>query len=286
MSCRYDPSKDKTVLCPASGGSNSAAGCVDAVQAQAFNKFWYGQTADGSVPDPASDNGTSVNPAAGQKWYGLVRGTSLGALAGPNPFFIATDMVALESQDSVLATPAFLNAKANGSNGWKSLSYAQLATAWDNGVALQTKFANINTDNPDLSQFRARKGKLISYHGLADVLIPPQGTINYYHRVVGNVGDMSRTQDFYRLYLIPGMSHGFSSGSAIPAAVPLPSVNQLYQMLTDWVEKGVAPPARVDLSSTPSTAFPSAVSRPMCLYPLKVTYKSGDAKLASSYECI
>jgi hypothetical protein len=286
FSCRYDPSQDSTVLCTQAGGVNSTSGCISIAQAQSFNKFWYGQTIDGSVPSPSTDNGTDAATSKGQLWYGLTRGTSLGALAGPNPFFIATDMVALELQNSGLATPGFLNEKAKGSDGWKSLGYAQLAQAWNQGVALQSRFGNINTDQPDLTRFRSRGGKLLSYHGLADVLIPAQGTINYYQRVAGVMGGVSELQSFYRLYLIPGMSHSFSSGAATPAAVPLPNIDMLYSMLTDWVEKGIAPPTQVDVSSVVTTAFPVPVSRPICLYPLKAAYKTGDPRMAASYACL
>lgn len=44
------------------------------------------------------------------------------------------------------------------------------------------------------------------YHGLADVLIPAQGSINYYNRVLSQMGGLAAVQSFYRLYLIPG--HG------------------------------------------------------------------------------
>ena len=151
-------------------------------QATAYNKFWYGQTADGTVPSPASDNGTSITPAANQRWYGLTRGSNMQALAGSTPFTIGADLVALELQDPTLSTTTFVNATGNGANLWKSLSYAQLSTAADCGIALQASFGNINTDNPDLSVFRDRGGKMLMYHGLADVLIPPQGSITYYNR--------------------------------------------------------------------------------------------------------
>lgn len=285
LACRYDPVKDPGVLCTAAGGTNTTEGCVSVTQAQAFNKMWYGQTPDGSVPSPATDNGAGTTTAANQKWYGLARGTSLLALAGASPFAVATDQVALQLQDATLAQPSFLNAKANGADGWKSLSYAQLNTAWDLGVTLQPRFANINTDSTDLSAFRARGGKILSYHGLADVLVPPQGTIHYYHRVAAAMGGVPAIQSFYRLYMIPGMSHGFANGSAVAAAVPLPSNNELYRMLTDWVEQGIAPPARVDVASTASAAFPAVVTRPLCLYPLKPTYTGGAAASAASYTC-
>lgn len=285
LACRYDPALDTSVLCTGAGGTNATAGCVTAVQAQAFNKIWYGQTPDGSVPSPAIDNGTGITTSPNQKWYGLTRGTALNALTGVNPFGVATDQVALSLQNPRIAQPSFINAQANGENGWRNLTYAELNTAWDLGVALQPRFAEINTDNPNLSAFRDRGGKILSYHGLADTLVPPQGTIHYYNRVANTMGGLTAVQNFYRLYMIPGMGHGFSNGSAVPAAVPLPTNAQLYQMLTDWVERGIAPPARLDLSSPTSTAFPTAVSRPICLFPLKPTYTGGPATTASSFTC-
>src|SRR5205085_9192138 len=132
-----------------------------------------------------------------------------GSIAGvPAPFTIATDMVALEDQDPTLATPSFVNPTGNGSNVWKNLSYAQLGTAYDNGLLLQREFAHINTDNPDLRRFKASGGKMLMYHGLADVLIMPQGSIHYYDRVVSEMGSLKHVQKFYRFFLVPGMTHG------------------------------------------------------------------------------
>ena len=284
--CRYDPTTDAAVICTADGGANATAGCVSPAQALAFNKFWYGQTADGSVPSPAADNGFAAATAPAQKWYGLARGASLMGLAGAAPFPISSDMVALELQDPTIATPSFLNATGNGADGWKSLTYAQLANAWDRGVALQSAFANINTDSADLGAFRDRKGKLISYHGLADTLIPPQGTINYYTRVAAQMGGIAATQGFYRLYLVPGMGHGFSNGTSnANANPPLPTNAQLYELLTAWVEKGIEPPARVEVATVASASFPVVKSQPLCLYPLKANHTSGDPNLAASYNC-
>ena len=48
--------------------------------------------------------------------------------------------------------------------------------------------ATFGSDDPDLTRFRARGGKLIITHGLADQLIPPQGTIDYYQRVQRQMG--------------------------------------------------------------------------------------------------
>jgi tannase/feruloyl esterase len=47
QSCHYDPTKDANVLCAGVAGNgvtgaSADPGCVDLVQAQAFNKIWYG----------------------------------------------------------------------------------------------------------------------------------------------------------------------------------------------------------------------------------------------------
>jgi feruloyl esterase len=271
--CRYDPTQDTAVLCAASGGTSTSASCVSSVQAQAFNKMWYGQTTDGSVPSPAADVGYNINTSPNQLWFGLTRGTALNGLAGsaagvPTPFTIASDMVALALQDPTYATPGFLDAVGNGADRWKTLGYADLANAWYQGVALQTSFADINTDNPDLTAFRDRGGKLLMYHGLADVLIAPQGSINYYTRASNLMGGYATTQKFYRLFMVPGMGHCSGIGSANgtagvspPANPPLPANNQLFNVLVDWVENGKAPD-----TITVQTAD-AAISRPLCLHP-------------------
>lgn len=287
--CTYDPRKDVTVLCAGQAGvgvtgTSTSTDCVNLTQATAMNKIWYGQTSDGSVPDPAADNGYNVSLASNQKWYGLTRGTSMLGLAGATPFPVASDMVALELQNPRVATPAFNNATGNGADLWKNLSYAELSNASDRGVALQPQFADINTDNPDLSAFRTRGGKMIMYHGLADTLIPSQGSVNYYNRVATQMGGIQSIQGFYRFYLVPGMAHGFANGTSNPNAnPPLPTLDQLYAALTDWVEKGTAPAALT--ATAPATATVGQKSRPLRLYPQKASYTNGDPNLASNYNC-
>lgn len=292
-SCRYDPTRDANVLCAGVAGNgvtgaSSDPGCVNLGQAQAFNKIWYGQTADGSVPDPAADNASTPALASGQLWWGLTRGSTLLGLAGPRPFSIATDEVALEMQNPTLATSSFQNATGNGADGWKTLTYADLANAYARGVALQPLFGNINTDNPDLSRLRDSGAKVVSYHGLADQLIAPQGSINYFSRVADAMGGVEATQAFDRLFLIPGMGHcagiGSATGIAGPAntvnSMPLPAIGQLFKALVDWVETGKAP------SSLVLSSADASVSQPICMYPQQAVYGgSGSITSAASYSC-
>ncbi len=59
---------------------------------------------------------------------------------------------------------------------------------------------------------------------------------------------------------------------------------QLYDVLTDWVEKGIAP-TRIDIRSAVTPTFPVVKSRPICAYPKKATHVGGDINVASSYLC-
>ncbi|MGH8796098.1 MAG: tannase/feruloyl esterase family alpha/beta hydrolase, partial [Caldimonas sp.] len=293
--CTYDPAKDADALCTGTVGSNGVVGtnataaCVSPVQATAMNKIWFGQTSDGSVPDPAANNGFNANLANDQLWYGLSRGASSG-LAGNNPFPISSDMVALELQDPTLATPSFTNATANGANGWRNLTYGQLANAFAQGIALQPFFGNINTDSADLSGARTSGAKILQYHGSADVLIPTAGSINYYTRVANLDGGFAKTQAYDRLFLVAGMGHcggvGTQQGTVgvSPAAtansVPLPGAGQLFSAMTGWVESGTAP-ATITLQSADASA-----SQLLCPYPSKPTYSgTGSIAAAASYTC-
>lgn len=288
--CRYDPTRDAASLCQGVSGNGGATGtnantatCLSLAEAAAVNKIWYGQTSDGSAPDPATDNasGPYLNGSS-QLWFGLTRGTSLGALAGAGPFPIAADQVALELQNPVMASSFFVNATGNGANQWRTLDYAGLTVAAYQGLALQSSFSNINTDNPDLSAFNARKGKLLLYHGLADNLIAPQGSDNYYSRVSALMGGTAEVQKFFRYYRIPGLSH--SGRLSAPSTTPVPQTvlgrDEMFQALQTWVEGSTAP------STLNVTSSDGSVSLPMCLYPQKVTYLgSGAVTAAASYGC-
>jgi feruloyl esterase len=280
--CNYDPARDPAVLCKADGGVNQTEDCVTPLQAQVQNKIWYGETADGGAPAPDRDNGWLIKLNGDHLWYGHARGATDGTANGI-PFGIMPDYLALVLQDPKIAEPSFHNTSGNGENGYKNLSYSQLSGTISRGQSLQPKFDDIDTDNPDLSALKKSGTKLLHYHGLADNLIPPQGSINYYNRVAAKMGGLAAVQSYYRFYLIPSMTHGLGNGSTNRQAnPPLPTHEQLYKALTDWVENGIAP-ARIDISTAPASYV--VKSRPICPYPQTATYQSGDPNTAASYTC-
>ena len=294
-SCLYDPLQDAKVLCSSDGGTNTTLSCVTKIQAKAVNKIWYGMTTDGSVPDPETDNGwreafsDSEIGSSTHRWFGLNRGTTFYSatfvgLASPDMEFpISSDMVALELHEPAIAGASFVNATGNGRSLWKRLSYEQLSDAYDRGVAQQADFGRINTDSPDLSAFKNRGGKILTWHGLADELIVPQGTVKYYNRVSAQMGGIANVQSFYRLYLVPGLGHGTPNGTSNSAAViPNFTEDQFYSLLTDWVEDNDVPDQVVLRTTTGSVTR----SMPICVYPKKITYRSGAPTVSTSYGCL
>jgi feruloyl esterase len=95
----------------------------------------------------------------------------------------------------------------------------------------------INSDNPDLEAFRARNGKLLLIHGWADAIVTPWKSIEYYKQVEQRFGGREKTQDFFRLFMIPGMDH---CGVGKELGITDNSIDPLTA-LEKWVEEGEAP---------------------------------------------
>jgi pimeloyl-ACP methyl ester carboxylesterase len=137
-----------------------------------------------------------------------------------------------------------------------------------------------NAMNPDLSAFKARGGKLIMYHGLADPIVTPGNTIEYYSAVQKAAG--GDVTDYFRLFMIPGMDHCGLPAQRGPGVTeagfdPLTALEQ-------WVEEGVAP----DSLLATKTGQDGTVlwTQPVCRHPRKARYNgTGDGKDASSYGC-
>ena len=128
----------------------------------------------------------------------------------------------------------------------------------------------------DLTPFKRSGGKLISYAGWMDPVVPPQDTAAYYEGVAKAMGGHDKTQDFFRLFMAPGVAH--CGGGAGPA----PS-GQLQALLA-WVEDGRAPETLPAVRRDQSGAVTR--SRPLCAYPLVAKYKgSGSTDDAVNFTC-
>jgi hypothetical protein len=90
-----------------------------------------------------------------------------------------------------------------------------------------------DNSNPDLRRFKSAGGKLIVYHGGNDTIDLPGPVIDYYETVERTMGGRAATQNFFRLFVIPGMNHCTLGDGAF-------AVDWLGY-LEDWVENGQAP---------------------------------------------
>ncbi|MEJ5989329.1 tannase/feruloyl esterase family alpha/beta hydrolase [Ramlibacter sp. PS3R-8] len=305
--CTYDPLREAEALCTSAVGEGvlgtnaDAATCMSPKEALALNKIWHGPTSDGSyVPvsnqSYANRSGAVLGPK--QLWWGFPRGSSLnGVITGAS-----TDMLAIAMADVRYAGDAnagggtpITNTSTPVRNRWQELTYASYADAFQR-VSAQQMLRDYMTDKPELAQFRRLGRKMILWSGLAEDVIPPQGSVNYYERVKAAAGGDAETQKFLRMYNMPGMAHS-SQGRAstvggnnniVPMPMlpgnanqnPTPEQDPLFSALVDWVERGVAPEQIVIRSRDNATAYP------ICVYPKKITWNgSGPAKEAGSYSC-
>lgn len=132
----------------------------------------------------------------------------------------------------------------------------------------------IDANDPDLSPFVDRGGKILLMHGTTDFAITPHNTTEYYERVVAAMGE-ERAKEFMRYYLVPGFGHG--SGKFVMQWDPLTA-------LEHWVEGDEAPVDMVAIDVAEGTA---GRTRPMCEYPTYPQYNDNgdDPDLAENFTC-
>ncbi|KAJ6456377.1 Tannase/feruloyl esterase [Mycena sanguinolenta] len=116
---------------------------------------------------------------------------------------------------------------------------------------------------PDLSEFQARGGKLITWQGEQDNFLWTQMSADYYETVRANMfsgsgSDYTQIHEFYRYFRVPGAGH-CALNPAEPKG-PFPQ-NVLGQMIA-WVEEGTAP-----AGLNGSTESGSSSQSTICLWP-------------------
>jgi feruloyl esterase len=125
----------------------------------------------------------------------------------------------------------------------------------------------------DLRAFKAHGGKLLLWHGWADGAIMATSSIGYYEGVMQFMGGRKQVEDFFRLFLIPGVHH---SGGG-PGFTEFDSMTALE----NWVERGQAPDKLI------AERLRNGVverTRPVFPYPVLARYSgNGDPKQADSF---
>lgn len=128
--------------------------------------------------------------------------------------------------------------------------------------------AVLNATNPDLDAFRARGGKLLMFHGWADVALSARMSIDYLQQVLAR--DATAADDV-KLFMMPGVLHC--------AGGPGPSMVNWLEALERWHDSGSAP-------AQLSAAYPDHPGeRKLCAWPQQAHYTSGDAESVEAYAC-
>ena len=131
--------------------------------------------------------------------------------------------------------------------------------------------AEVHQQNPDISAFVRRGGKLLLWHGFNDPGPSPLSTIEYFDQVRQKV---PAAKDSVRLFLAPGVLH---CGGG-----PGPDRLDTLTAMERWVEQGTAPGAIIANKSNSFVPF----ARPVCAYPQLPRYSGrGDPYDASNFNC-
>jgi Tannase and feruloyl esterase len=132
-----------------------------------------------------------------------------------------------------------------------------------------------NSDIPDIGAFAAAGGKMITWHGLADVVVPHGKTVDYYRQLADTHG-LDELQGTNRLFLLPGVDHcGIQPGPGITSAGFDP-----LTALETWLATGTAPD-----TLTLNRSEPPAWTRPACAWPAVARPTGGDGSRLEDWRC-
>ena len=130
-------------------------------------------------------------------------------------------------------------------------------------------------NSPDLSGFRQRGGKMITWIGNADGAVGANETKAWFKKVDAREG--GKVDEFLKLFVVPGMAH-CAGGMA----------TDRFDMLTaleSWVERGKLESVHAE-ATKPGFFGVASRSRPLCAYPKYAQYNgTGDINVAGNFSC-
>lgn len=200
--CRFEPA---VLSCT----SSKVTACLNARQIDAARKIYGGpRAARGMQLIPSA-----VLPGSERTWLDLFRGPQ----ADPQAVY---NLIA----DSF----RYQDFQPNPGPTWKPEDFDFERDYTRLGIA-----ASLEPLNPDLRKFKAAGGKLLAYTGWADAIEGVTRTVDYYETAERVVGGRAETQEFFRLFVVPGMNHCAGGDGAHAIAY--------LSYLQAWVEEGRAP---------------------------------------------
>lgn len=147
----------------------------------------------------------------------------------------------------------------------------------------------LNADDVHFTKFKARHGKILGFQGWADSIVTPLGAISYYNRVIAAQGQ-AETQNYFRLFLAPGMGH--CGGGPGPDEFGQrggdgDAQHDIVVALEQWVEKGIAPERIIATKFENDDHTKAArMTRPLCPFPKVAKYNGkGSTDDAANFSC-
>jgi hypothetical protein len=264
--CTFDPAE---LQCTA----GKTSGCLTTRQVQAAERIYSGPaTTDGAQIDrPIAMKGSELS------WLDFFGGSA----ASSTPFY---SYLRDWSRYSIFPL--------NFGSSWEPRNFD-----FDRDYKRLGAMEALEPNNADLRRFKGAGGKLLMYTGWNDAIEGVLNTVAYYETAEKILGDRPATQDFLRLFVIPGMNHCSGGDGAF-------AVDYL-SYLEAWVEKGSPPEQlvashvkledlkfdnpkdvhemvrRLEFPLDPATV---SFSRPVYPYPVATKYLGhGDSKDAASF---
>ena len=241
--CDFDPMRDV----PACGEGEDGPVCLTAAQAKAIAKVYSGPVSNGKSIFPGFMPGSEAvmpglfggPPASG--WMNLI--------VSAQPGFTPADFGLAEN------TMRYLVHKP------PKPDYDFSTFDFDRDIHMLDEWSKLaDAKDLDLSEFRKQGGRLLMTYGWADPVLQPMVGVNYYEQAVIKNGP--DTPDFFRLFMIPGMSH---CGGGV-----CPNQHDPMTPIINWVEKGKVPETILAKQVVNGEVVRT---RPLCPYPKVARYK-------------
>jgi Tannase and feruloyl esterase len=235
-SCNFDPA---SIQCPA---GTSTPSCLTPSQVHVVRELYLG---------PNDGHGHSLYPGGAP--YGSELAWSGAAIDPSSDAEWPIDTQAYEDAETYLKNAAYWT---NPPSSFRLNDVSFTVASYNRLLDLAGLY---DATDPDLSTFARAGGKIIIYQGWADQLISPFGTVDYYQSVVQHSGGFAASQQFSRLYMIPGQYHCLAGGSPAVSSGAGAADNVLLPALEDWVVHGTTP-GTVSLPLAQPTATLAAIT--------------------------
>jgi feruloyl esterase len=246
--CKFDPA---SIQCKGADAEN----CLTAAQVETAKKIYAGaKFKDGTQILPGYERGSEVN------WDFMIE---------KNPFSVNL---------------AYFKGMVFENKDW---DFRTFDVDKDTRLAMKKTGKHVDGNSPDLKAFKKAGGKIIMIASWNSMALSPRAYVNYYQSVEKTMGGRQQTQDFARMFAIPGGGTGcigFGNDQDFPA----------FDAIQKWVEEGKAPDKIIVQYREAGSRGAGGMggggkvsrTRPVCAFPQVPKYKgSGDINDAANFTC-